>query len=65
MPDLPPMFNGEPFRAIIVKHNDRGSTGLCIGAEGYDRDSFVFLRCSKEDLERFPVGTRFDLVRVP
>ena len=53
------------FRAIIVQHNWRGSTCLCIGAEGYSKDSFVCLPCTEEDQKRFPVGTLFDLVPVP
>jgi hypothetical protein len=48
---------------MVVGHNWRGGTNLCIGAEGYNPDSFVALSCTKEDLERFPVGTLFDLVR--
>ncbi len=61
---LPSTHGGKPFRAIIVGHNWRGGTNLCIGAEDYLTNSFVALTCSKEDLARFPIGTLFDLVRV-
>jgi len=56
--------DGQPFRAVVVQHDWRGSKGLCIGAEGYDRDSFVVLMCDEETKARFPVGTLFDLVPV-
>lgn len=56
--------NGKPFRAIVVAHDWRGAPSLCIGAEGYSPDSFVMMMCSEEDKKRYPVGTKFDLVRV-
>ena len=60
----PRFRDGQPFRAIVVAHNDRGDCNLCIGAEGYSRESFVVVPCSPEDRERFPVGTLFCLTPV-
>lgn len=54
--------DGVPFRAKIVGHDWRGGRNLCIGAEGYDPDSFVVLTCSEAEKHKFPVGTTFDLI---
>ena len=64
MRTLPKTFSGLPFRAIVVAHNDRGGCNLCIGAEGYNEDSYVVLSCTEAERELFPVGTKFDLVCV-
>jgi hypothetical protein len=55
--------DGAPFRAKIVGHDWRGACNLCVGAEGYNLDSFVVVTCSEEEKHKFPVGTTFDLVK--
>lgn len=64
MSELPKAYGGRPFRAIVIAHNDRGGCNLCIGAEGYSRESYVVLSCTEEERRQFPIGTQFDLVCV-
>jgi hypothetical protein len=64
MSELPRAYGGRPFRAVVVAHNDRGGSSLCIGAEGYHPESYVVLTCTEEERRRFPIGTQFDLVCV-
>lgn len=57
--------DGRPFRAVIVAHDWRGPGNLCVGFDGCSPElEFVALRCSEEEKKRFPVGTKFELVRV-
>lgn len=41
-----------------------GGCSLCIGAEGYNKESYVVICCTEEERRQFPIGTQFDLVCV-
>jgi hypothetical protein len=60
----PKRCGGEPFRAVVLRHNERGGCNLCIGAKGYHPNSYVVLECTETERRQFPIGTEFDLVCV-